>query len=208
MDESLLSVVMAPFGVLLAFAIFLALTLVVLLLRARSARRKRRLRRAREAHAAASAPAASMQTEAEAPLPPLRTYHMPVIDVSEERVFEALEEIAARSIMGHRVLPQVALSAFLYTGSHGMSRVQEQSAAALMASRQVDFLLVDGDWRPVIAVNIARDNLSDEADDDFEARACITAGVGFLVVQASGPTPAQVDEIRRLVEVGQPVAAQ
>lgn len=206
MDELDLSVVMAQVEVFLGAAFVMFVILGSWRLLVRSGRRRRRRRRAVEAHATpVHAPDA---VEDEAPLPPLRTYQMPVIDVSEERVFEALEAIVDRSVMGHRVLPQVALSAFLYTGSNGMSRSQEKAAVALMASRQVDFLIVDGDWRPVVAVNIARDNLAGSDADDFEAHACTTAGVGFMLVAPSGPGKAQTEELRRHVEAQHQVAAQ
>jgi hypothetical protein len=97
---------------------------------------------------------------------------MPVIGLIEERVFDELEDIASQSIMGHRVLTQLSLSAFLYAGSSGLSRADEQRVAAHLASLQVDFLIVDADWQPVVAVNIERDAVSASDALEVEGEIC------------------------------------
>jgi hypothetical protein len=101
--------------------------------------------------------------------PRIVAYPMPVIGLIEERVYDELEDIASQSIMGHRVLTQLSLSAFLYAGSSGLSRADEQRVIAHLAGLQVDFLIVDADWQPVVAVNIERDEVS--ASDALEEEA-------------------------------------
>jgi hypothetical protein len=101
--------------------------------------------------------------------PRIVAYPMPVIGLIEERVYDELEDIASQSIMGHRVLTQLSLSAFLYAGSSGLSRADENRVIAHLAGLQVDFLIVDADWQPVVAVNIERDEGS--ASDALEEKA-------------------------------------
>jgi hypothetical protein len=121
-------------------------------------------------------------------LPRITAYPMPVIGLIEERVFDELEDIASQSIMGHRVLTQLSLSAFLYAGSSGYSRADERRVAAYLASLQIDFLIVDADWQPVVAVNIERDAVSGSDALEVEGEICRNAGVAYLIVQGDGLT--------------------
>jgi hypothetical protein len=111
---------------------------------------------------------------------------MPVIGLIEERVYDELEDIASQSIMGHRVLTQLSLSAFLYAGSSGLSRADENGSIAHLARLQVDFLIVDADWQPVVAVNIERDEVSASDALEEEGEICANAGVAYLIVNADG----------------------
>jgi hypothetical protein len=127
------------------------LLLLLALLRMRSRKRRAERRKARRAQRVETVVADPSNTDATTPideLPQVTAYPMPVIGLIEERVFDELEDIASQSIMGHRVLTQLSLSAFLYAGSSGLSRADEQRVTAHLASLQVDFLIVDADWRP------------------------------------------------------------
>jgi hypothetical protein len=129
-------------------------------------------------------------------LPPVTAYPMPVIGLIEERVYDELEDIASQSIMGHRVLTQLSLSAFLYAGSSGLSRADEQRVIAHLASLQVDFLIVDADWQPVVAVNIERDaglRLGRAGGGRRDLRAC---GRGLSDRECRRPVPASATRSR------------
>jgi hypothetical protein len=206
MDEALVSVILAPAVMMAGLIALAALVLGVIVLRARRRRQRRRLERNRRDREAQRAQ--MEQGAAPVAAPRLHAYPMPVVDVSEERVFEQLDAIAARSVMGHRVLPQLSLSAFLYNGMKGLSRAEEMASTALMSSRQVDFLIVDGDWHPVVAVSLERDALTAGEDDGVEADACAAAGVLHLQVAPGGLTEAQLDEIKRQLGAAPSIAAQ
>lgn len=143
-----------------------------------------------------------------ASLMPLRTYPMAVVDASEERLYGQLEELAEHSFMGHRVLPRVSLGAFLYLGGAAGSPAQEARRAALLAAREVDFLVVDGDWQPVAAIDLEREALSGRPADGVEAHACESAGVAYIRVAADGLAAAQIDDIKRLMASLHSLAAQ
>jgi hypothetical protein len=209
MDETLLSLMVVPLEVLGGF---LALVLLLVgLLRLRSRRRRERRRRNRRAQRVDTAAAATQSDAAEPAadgLPPITAYPMPVIGLIEERVYDALEDIASQSIMGHRVLTQLSLSAFLYAGSSGLSRADEQRVIAHLSSLQVDFLIVDADWQPVVAVNIERDAVSASDALEEEGEICSNAGVAYLIVTADGLSDTRRDEIRRLLQPKKGMAAQ
>ncbi|KPQ16545.1 MAG: Protein of unknown function (DUF2726) [Rhodobacteraceae bacterium HLUCCO18] len=209
MDETIMSILMAPLEVIIGFAALLLLLLV--LFRVRSRRRRERRRRERRATrvetaviATASEGAGAMAEE----LPKITAYPMPVIGLIEERVFDALEDIASQSIMGHRVLTQLSLSAFLYAGSSGLSRADEQKVTTHLASLQVDFLIVDADWQPVVAVNIERDAGSASDALEVEGEICRRAGVAYLIVNAAGLSTERQNEISRLLQPREGIAAQ
>ncbi|MDG4648332.1 DUF2726 domain-containing protein [Roseibacterium sp. SDUM158017] len=205
MDESILSILLAPAVMLAAVIGVLGLFAIAVILRQRKKRIRRRLERRRQQETQREQ---NERNASAARKPSLRTYAMPVVDVSEKRVFAQIEEVALRGAAGHRVLPQVALSAFLYNGMKGLSRSDEIEAAILMSSRQVDFLVVDDAWQPVVAVSLERDSLSAGEDDGVEADACANAGILFLMASPRGLSPAQLDEIRRHVGDPQVIAAQ
>jgi hypothetical protein len=140
--------------------------------------------------------------------PPLFVYPMPVIDVLEERMFDALEAIAEHSVMGHRVLTQVPLKAFLYATQTGEARAQDKAATARLAALQVDFLIVDADWRPVVAVDLERDAWSSADDTPLQVEACAKAGIAYLTVAAGGLTDAQRAEIIGCLSSVQGIAAE
>jgi hypothetical protein len=207
MGESVLSFLLSPlmiWGVAAAFLVIVAV--VVVRARRKKARRKaerrrrkaEEMRRERERH------------EAEQSLPPvpLRTYPMPVVDVSEERVFDQLEDLVHQSVLGHRALPHMSLDAFLYAGDKGITPAQEQHWADLLSSREVDFLVVDGDWNPVVAIVLERDALLTREEDGVEAQLCDNAGVVFMKVSPGGLTDAQIEDVKGYLASGQAIAAQ
>jgi hypothetical protein len=205
MGDSLLSILLAPAVILLAVATVAAIAVGMLVMRARRRRMQRRAdRRRRKAETERVEMAAAEAVSIEIP----RAYPMPVIEVIEERVFDQLDDLAAQSVMGHRVLPRLSLNAFLYIGSKGVSRAEEQEAKRILSSRQVDFLVVDGDWQPVVAVNLERDALASQDDDGLEAEICVDAGVAYFTVAPKGLTDAQLAEIRVCLGRAQAVAAQ
>jgi hypothetical protein len=209
MDETIMSILMAPLEVIIGFASLLLLLLVLLRVRSRRRRaQRRRERRAARIETTVTAPASEAVGSKIEELPKITAYPMPVIGLIEERVFDALEDIASQSIMGHRVLTQLSLSAFLYAGSSGLSRADEQRVTAHLAGLQVDFLIVDADWQPVVAVNIERD--AGVASDalELEGEICRRAGVAYLIVNADGLSPERRDEISRLLQPREGIAAQ
>jgi hypothetical protein len=209
MDETITSILMAPIEVIGGFAALLLLLLA--LLRMRSRKRRAERRKARRAQRVETVVVDPSNTDATTPideLPPVTAYPMPVIGLIEERVFDELEDIASQSIMGHLVLTQLSLSAFLYAGSSGLSRADEQRVMAHLASLQVDFLIVDADWRPVVAVNIERDAVSSSDALKVEGDICARAGVPYFIVNADGMSQQRQKEIARYLQAQDGIAAQ
>lgn len=208
MDETLQSILMAPVALVLAVAALAGLGIAIYFMRQRKKRERRRAERRRRQAETEPTLRESEAQQAAAPPMPLRTYSMPVVDVAEERVFDQLEDVAAQGALDHRVLPHVSLGAFLYAGDKGVTREQERHWAGILSSREVDFLVVDGDWRPVVAVGLERDALSARSDDGVEAHACESAGVAYMKVSPGGLIGAQLDDLRRHLGTAPGIAAQ
>jgi len=209
MDETILSLLVVPLEVIGGFAALLLLLFALLRLRSRKRRaQRRRTRRAKRVETAVTATPSEAAEVVSNELPKVTAYPMPVIGLIEERVHDALEDLASQSVMGHRVLTQLSLSAFLYAGSSGLSRADEQRVTAHLAGLQVDFLVVDADWQPVVAVNIARDAGSATDALEVEGEICRRAGVAYLIVTADGLSTERRDEISRLLQTREGIAAE
>ena len=218
MDETTLSLLLVQAEVVGGFLALMLVLVLLLRLRSRKHRAERRAERRRKRRASNGDGAAVSRTatestlsaadDAPAELPRIIAHPMPVIGLIEERVYDELEDIASQSIMGHRVLTQLSLSAFLYAGSAGLSRADQQRVTAHLAGLQVDFLIVDADWQPVVAVSIERDAGSTTDALEAEAEICRQAGVAYLVVQADGMSKERLAEITRLLAPKDSIAAQ
>jgi len=209
MDETILSLLVVPLEVIGGFAALLLLLFALLRLRSRKRRaQRRRTRRAKRVETAVTATPSEAAEVVSNELPKITAYPMPVIGLIEERVHDALEDLASQSVMGHRVLTQLSLSAFLYAGSSGLSRADEQRVTAHLAGLQVDFLVVDADWQPVVAVNIERDAGSATDALEVEGEICRRAGVAYLIVTADGLSTERRDEISRLLQTREGIAAE
>ncbi len=209
MDETILSLLVVPLEVIGGFAALLLLLFALLRLRSRKRRaQRRRTRRAKRVETAVTATPSEAAEVVSNELPKVTAYPMPVIGLIEERVHDALEDLASQSVMGHRVLTQLSLSAFLYAGSSGLSRADEQRVTAHLAGLQVDFLVVDADWQPVVAVNIERDAGSATDALEVEGEICRRAGVAYLIVTADGLSTERRDEISRLLQTREGIAAE
>lgn len=209
MDDLISTLLEIPFELVGGGILLLLILFTLLRLRARKRRAARRLeRRAKRADATVIAAATEGGASKPDDLPRITAYPMPVIGLIEERVFDELEDLASQSIMGHRVLTQLSLSAFLYAGSSGYSRADEQRVAAYLSSLQVDFLIVDADWQPVVAVNIERDAIAGTDATEVEREICIRAGVAYIVVTADGLSKERRAEIGHLLKAKTGIAAQ
>jgi hypothetical protein len=209
MDDTITAILQAPVEVIGGFAALLVLLLILFRLRSRKRRDRRRLAgRAQRVEAAIAGTPDGDAGGTTRDLPRIVAYPMPVIGLIEERVYDELEDIASQSIMGHRVLTQLSLSAFLYAGSSGLSRADENRVIAHLAGLQVDFLIVDADWQPVVAVNIERDEGSASGALEEAGEICANAGVAYLIVNAEGLSRERHDEITRLLRPKTGIAAQ
>jgi hypothetical protein len=179
------------------------LLIVFVLLRRIAARRRLAASRARQtalaAQPEAEAPEAAPTEPTEA-LPSI-LYAMPVVSVTEERLFDALGQIAADHGAGHRLLLQLSLNTFLYGCAAGRARVQDPDAVRQLAELQVDFLVVDADWRPVLAIDLERDEFSASPAEERKRAALDRAGIARLTVEADGLSEAlQAEIVRHLGE--------
>jgi hypothetical protein len=145
--------------------------------------------------------------EAEADLPGV-LYPMPVISRAEERYFDLLEEIVRDAETGHRVMTQVSLNAFLYGGVSGRSRAQDPTVIRQLGELRVDFLIVDADWGPVLALDLERGEFSSSPIEERTMRALERAGIAHLTLATDGLSDMQRDEIKRQLASVQGVAAE
>jgi hypothetical protein len=115
----------------------------------------------------------------------------PLLNKSEARLLTALDKIVAEVAPGWRVMAQVSLGEVL--------RCEDSEAYACVNSKRVDLLLVDGDCRPLHAIEYqggAHHQGTAAARDAVKKEALRRAGIGYVEVVA-GDTPA---ELRRVVE--------
>ena len=188
----------------------LVLLIVFVVLRRITAMARRKADRARNAAAAAEAeraPQAAEEAVPEEDLPNI-LYPMPVMTRVEERLLDALEEIARDSGARHHVLAQLSLSAFLYGGKAGRSRAQDPEIRRQLAALQVDFLIVDAEWGPVLAIDLERDECSTSVADDLSRLALDRAGIAHMTIGANALSEAQREDIKRLLGYAQGVAAE
>lgn len=114
----------------------------------------------------------------------------PLLNRSEARVFVSLSKIVDEVAPGWRVMAQVSLGEVL--------RSKDEEAYRCINSKRVDLLLIDGDCRPLHAIEYqgqAHHQGSAAARDAVKKEALRRAGIGYVEV-VPGDTPA---ELRRLV---------
>ena len=117
----------------------------------------------------------------------------PLLNKSETRLFHALEQMVAEIAPGWRVMAQVSLGEIL--------RSQDQAAYRCINSKRVDLLIVDGDCKPLHAIEYQgrghfKGAHATAARDAVKKEALRRAGIGYVEVVA-GDTPA---ELRRVLE--------
>lgn len=118
----------------------------------------------------------------------------PLLNKSETRLFHALEQMVAEMAPGWRVMAQVSLGEVLCS--------QDQAAYSCINSKRVDILIVDGDYRPLHAIEYQgsghfKGAHATAARDAVKKEALRRAGIGYEEVVAGNHTPA---ELRRGVE--------
>lgn len=117
----------------------------------------------------------------------------PLLNKSEARLFLTLEKIVADISPGWRVMAQVSLGEIL--------RSPDVGAYRCINSKRVDLLIIDGECKPLHAIEYQGRGHFKGADataarDAVKKEALRRAGIGYLEVVA-GDTPA---ELRRVLE--------
>lgn len=113
-----------------------------------------------------------------------------LLNRKEARVFDSLTKIVAEVAPDWRVMAQVSLGEVL--------RCEDDQAYRCINSKRVDLLLIDGDCRPLHAIEYqgrGHHQGSSAARDAVKKEALRRAGIGYVEVVA-GDTPA---ELRRVV---------
>lgn len=114
----------------------------------------------------------------------------PLLNRKEARLFASLNKIVAVVAPDWQVMAQVSLGEVL--------RSENDEAYRCINSKRVDLLLIDGDCRPLHAIEyqgIAHHQGSAAARDAVKKEALRRAGIGYVEVVA-GDTPA---ELKRMV---------
>ena len=188
------------------------LVLIVLLRRAAAALGRRlsamRTRRAAVVHAALAPEVEDRaQTEEEADLP-ATLYAMPLLSHGEAQLLSMLEDAARESGGDHRVMAQLSLNAFLYGCASGRARRQDPAVLRQLAALRVDFLVLDAEWRPVLAVDLERGEFAASPIEEQTMLALDRAGIAHMIVGANGLSEAQRDEVHRHLGQAHGVAAE
>jgi hypothetical protein len=168
----------------------------------------RRARRAAIVHAAPDPEAEDpAQAEAEADLPGT-LYPMPLLSHGEAQLLATLEAAARDSGGAYRVMAQLSLNAFLFGCAAGRARRADPVSMRQLAALRVDFLILDAEWRPVLAVDLERGEFSASPIEERTMLALERAGIAHMIVGAEGPSDLQRDELKRHLGVAQGVAAE
>ncbi|MCF2514575.1 DUF2726 domain-containing protein [Sphingomonas sp. G124] len=117
----------------------------------------------------------------------------PLLNKSETRLFKALDKMVIEMRPGWQVMAQVSLGEIL--------KCEDKDAYLCINSKRVDLLIVDGDCKPIHAIEYqGRGHFKGAhhtaARDAVKKEALRRAGIGYVEVVA-GDTPA---ELRRVVE--------
>jgi hypothetical protein len=116
----------------------------------------------------------------------------PLLNKSEARLFRELDTMVQSRNPGWQVMAQVSLGEILFT--------KAKDAFGCINSKRVDLLLVNGDCRPIAAIEYqgsGHHQGTAAARDAVKKEALRRAGIGYHEVVAGVTTPA---ELKRLVE--------
>lgn len=117
----------------------------------------------------------------------------PLLNKSEARLFKSLDKMVLELRPDWQVMAQVSLGEIL--------RCEDRDAYACINAKRVDLLIVDGDSKPIHAIEYQggghfKGAHATAARDAVKKEALRRSGIGYLEVNA-GDTPA---ELRRVVE--------
>lgn len=113
----------------------------------------------------------------------------PLLNRKEARLFASLDKMVADVAPGWRVMAQVSLGEVL--------RSDDDDAYRCINSKRVDLLLIDGECRPLHAIEYqggAHHQGSAAARDAVKKEALRRAGIGYVEVMA-GDTPAELKRV-------------
>lgn len=119
----------------------------------------------------------------------------PLLNKPERRLLGVIDKVLAEDSPGWRAMGQVSLGEVLWS--------DDKDAYWAINAKRVDLMIVDGDCRPLYAIEFqgSGHHLGNEtaARDAAKKEALRRAGIGYVEV-VSGDTPAHVREtVRRLV---------
>ena len=116
----------------------------------------------------------------------------PLLNKPERRLLGCIDKALADHCPGWRAMGQVSLGEILYS--------PDKDAFWAINAKRVDLLIVDGDCRPLHAVEFQgtgpHGSLDTAARDAVKKEALRRAGIGYVEV-VSGDTPAEVREMVR-----------
>jgi hypothetical protein len=136
---------------------------------------------------------------------------VPLLNLSERRVFQEIEALLREIGAPHRLFAQVALGEVINVQPGLADPAQRQSALNRINAKRLDFLIVDRDWIPVLAIEYHgsghfRGNA--DARDAVKREACRAAGLPLIEIARSGMSPQQRDEITRRLGQSPRLAAE
>lgn len=175
----------------------LAMALVFLLLIAGSRGRSTRNGRARRAGQAILASTA-IQTA-------------PLLNQSEARVFDLIEQLLREGGTGHRLFAQVSVGEVLKVKGARPAGSDRQSAFNMINAKRFDFVIVDRRWHPIAAVEYhgaGHNRGNAQARDAIKRAACNSAGLPFLEISSAGLTTNDRTALKRLVGMSTQLAAE
>jgi hypothetical protein len=126
---------------------------------------------------------------------------VPVLNASEQSVYRTLLDLVAQS-RSHRLLVQVSMGEFLRLDRRGSARSGWQIVFNAFNAKRVDFLIVDADWVPCMAIEYQGSGHykgNARARDAIKRAVCEKADVAFMEVATDGLSAAQVRDLHDMM---------
>lgn len=133
-----------------------------------------------------------------------------VLNLSERKLHRELSRIVGQS-RTHTLLAQVSMGEFLRARDARTSRSRWQTVFNAFNAKRVDFLIVDADWLPCIAVEYQGKGHyqgNARARDAIKRAVCERAGITFMEVASAGLTPCQTRDLHNVLSARGSIAAE
>ncbi|NKX44283.1 DUF2726 domain-containing protein [Roseicyclus persicicus] len=141
----------------------------------------------------------------------VRTRLEPLLNASERRVFTSVETLIRQVGGDYRLFAQVALGEVIRVDAREADRSVRQSTFNQINAKRLDFLIVDRDWTPKVALEYhGSGHFRGDAEkrDAIKRAACRSAGLPFIEIDQQGLSEEQAQLLRRHLGAASSLAAE
>lgn len=135
----------------------------------------------------------------------------PLLNRSEGGLFGDILCVLSEVRGGHRLFAQVSLGEIVRVPAGGTHRSDRQSVFNMINAKRLDFLVVDREWNPVVALEYhGKGHFRGDAlkRDAIKRAACAAAGLPLVEVESGGLTDGQRLDLRRILRPATSLAAE